>query len=67
MLDANTMEKAGTNYLYITAIPFTLIVFRLLLKVFTCKNNDDPAEIIYKDKMIIRLSIQLRKLILKLK
>lgn len=57
MLDPSTIQKAGTEYLYLTAIPFTLIIFRLLLKIFTCSNNDDPAEIIYKDKMIIVILI----------
>ena len=52
MLDATTIEKSGTEYLYLTTIPFSLIIFRLLLKIYTCTDNDDPAEFIYKDKTL---------------
>ena len=57
MLDSVTIERAGTSYLYITVIPFSIIIFRLLLKIFTCANNDDPSEFIYKDKTIKTLFI----------
>lgn len=57
MLDSTTIERAGTSYLYITVIPFSIIIFRLLLKIFTCSNNDDPSEFIYKDKTIKLLFI----------
>ena len=52
MLDSVTIQKTGTEYMYVTVIPFTIIIFRLLLKIYTCKNNDDPAEFIYKDKTL---------------
>lgn len=50
MLDETTIQKAGTPYLYITAIPFTLIVFRLLLLNNISTNNDDPIHFIENDK-----------------
>lgn len=57
ILDPLTIEKTQAPLLYLTVIPFSIIVFRLLFKTFTCKNNDDPAEFIYKDSMIIYASI----------
>lgn len=55
MLDPKTIEKAQTEFLYITVIPFAIIIFRLLFKIYTCSNNDDPAEFMFKDKTIIYL------------
>ena len=55
-MDAVTISRAGTNYLYITTIPFTLLVFRLLFLVNFSQNNDDPI-ILLKDKMIKYLSV----------
>lgn len=52
MLDNTTIQKAGTEYLYITTIPFTMIIFRLLLNTYTCTSTDDPANFIYKDKTL---------------
>ena len=52
MLDAKTIQRTGTEFLYITVIPFSIIIFRLLFKIFTCSNNDDPADFIYNDKTL---------------
>ena len=57
MLDTITIQRAGTEYLYITVIPFAIIIFRLLFKIYTCTNNDDPAEFIYKDKTLKTLIV----------
>ena len=57
MLDPLTIQKAGTKYLYITVIPFAIIVLRLLFKIFNNNNiDDDPTEVIYKDRTLIILS-----------
>ncbi len=63
MLDPSTIQRAGTEYLYITVIPFSIVIFRLLFKIYTCSDNDDPAEFIYKDKMI-KISMLLYLIIL---
>ncbi len=52
MLDVKTIQRTGTEFLYITVIPFSIIIFRLLFKIFTCSNNDDPADFIYNDKTL---------------
>lgn len=52
MLDPMTIQKTNSPLLYLTVIPFAIIIFRLLFKTFTCTNNDDPAVFIYKDRMI---------------
>ena len=52
MLDQTTINKTGAPFLYITVIPFSIIIFRLLFKIYTCTNNDDPADFIYKDKTL---------------
>jgi len=57
MLDRTTMDRAGTDFLYLTAIPFTIIIFRLLCIFSTNKNNDDPAECLYKDKILLWLVV----------
>ena len=50
VMDTQTIERAGTGYLYITAIPFSLVVFRLLYLSNLSKEFMDPADFIYKDK-----------------
>ena len=52
MLDSTTIQRTGTEYLYITVIPFTIIIYRLLFKIYTATDNDDPAEFIYHDKTL---------------
>ncbi len=49
VLDASTIERAGTKYLYLTTIPFSLIIFRLLLLVNVSKVEDDPIYFVEKD------------------
>lgn len=51
MLDPLAIERAGSEYLYITAIPFTLIIFRLLFLANT-SSFSDPAEFLYRDKPV---------------
>ena len=52
MLDPMTIEKTGSKFLYITTIPFTIIIFRLIYLIFTSKNIDDPVHFIYKDNIV---------------
>ncbi len=52
VLDEQTILKTGSQYLYFTVIPFTLIVYRLLLLVNTSKIDDDPIIYLEKDKLI---------------
>ncbi len=52
VMDVHTIEKTGAQYLYISAIPFTLIIFRLLFLMNTEQKSDDPSDFIYKDKML---------------
>lgn len=52
MLDSTTIQKTGAEYLYITTIPFTVIMLRLLLDIYTYQNNDDPANFIYQDNTL---------------
>ena len=52
MLDPVTVKKSEAQFLYVTAIPFTVLFFRLLFLIQTCKNVDDPATFIYKDATI---------------
>ena len=49
VLDATTIERAHTSYLYLTAIPFSLLIYRLLYlgNIQTC--TDDPIHFIEKD------------------
>lgn len=55
-MDEITVLRAGTGYLYLTTIPFTLLVFRLLHLINFSNNNDDP--IIYmKDITLKTLAI----------
>lgn len=51
MLDPTAIERTGADYLYITTIPFALIIFRLLLLANT-STLQDPAEFLYKDKPV---------------
>jgi len=51
VLDESTIQKAGSHYLYLTVVPFTLIVFRLFLLINTVKIDDDPIIYIEQDKM----------------
>jgi len=57
MLDGNTIKLCKTKYLYITAIPFTIIIYRLLYLIYTNNRNDDIAVFIYKDKPLHYLFI----------
>ena len=41
-MDAVTISRAGTEYLYLTTIPFTLLVFRLLYLINFSGKDDDP-------------------------
>lgn len=52
MLDPLTIEKTGCQYLYITTIPFTMLMFRLIYLIFNSKEVDDPVHFIYKDKTV---------------
>ena len=52
VLDAATIERAGTEYLYLTVMPFTLIIFRLYLLANSMKISDDPIIYLKKDKTI---------------
>lgn len=52
MLDPITIEKTGSQFLYITTIPFTILIFRLIYLVFNSKEIDDPVHFIYKDKVV---------------
>ena len=53
MLDSKTIERMGTDLLYITVIPFTLIVFRLLLLInANISKKGDPIYYIEKDSVL---------------
>ncbi len=52
MLDKTTMERAGSEYLFWSVIPFSLIVFRLLYLIMTSKINDDPIHFLENDKTL---------------
>ncbi len=51
VLDIQTIERAGTDLLYITVLPFTLIIFRLLFLINKA-NNDDPIHFFEKDSTL---------------
>ncbi|MCR5261317.1 MAG: UbiA prenyltransferase family protein [Candidatus Gastranaerophilales bacterium] len=53
MLDKTTIMRAGTEYLYITVIPFTLIIYRLLFLSDTKLDDDDPLHLFKKDKPLL--------------
>lgn len=57
VLDANTISRAGSQYLFITAVPFALIIFRLLLLADTLKINDDPIYFLENDKTLKMLIV----------
>ena len=48
VLDIQTIQRAGSEFLYITVLPFTLIVFRLLFLLNKAK-SDDPIIFFEKD------------------
>ncbi len=52
VLDQATIERVGTQYLYITVIPFTLILYRLFLLIDNANNVDDPIVFIEKDSIL---------------
>lgn len=52
VLDRTTIERVGSEYLYFTVIPFTMIVFRLLFLVNLQSVSDDPIHFIENDKTI---------------
>ena len=52
VLDASTIQKAGSEYLYLTVIPFTLIIYRLFLLINSTQIADDPIIYLEKDKTI---------------
>ncbi|MBE7704083.1 MAG: hypothetical protein E7Z89_08570 [Cyanobacteria bacterium SIG28] len=52
VLDPETVQRAGSQYLYLTVIPFTLIIYRLLLLIYTQNIADDPIHFLEKDKSI---------------
>lgn len=57
VMDIKTIEKTGAEYLYISAIPFTLIIFRLLFLVNNKQKSEDLSDFIYKDRMLKILSL----------
>ena len=54
-LDNNTILSVGSEYFYLTAIPFTLIIFRILLlsDFLKEKDNDDPVIFLERDKTLL--------------
>lgn len=52
-LDNNTILYVGSKYFYLTGIPFTLIIFRLLLLSDFLKDNDDPVIFLERDKTLL--------------
>ena len=56
-LDKTTILRAGTEYLYITVIPFALLIYRLLYLGNLSVQIDDPMHFIEKDKTIKWLSL----------
>ena len=52
MLDSTTIQRTGSEYLFITVIPFTIIIYRLVFKIYTANDYDDPAEFFYNDKTL---------------
>lgn len=51
VLDPITINRFGSEYLYITVIPFSLMIFRLLF-IINSSCTDDPLHFIQKDKII---------------
>ena len=56
-LDKTTILRAGTNYLYVTVIPFALLIYRLLYLSNLSIKVDDPMHFIEKDTTIKWLSL----------
>ena len=52
VLDDTAIQRANTQYLYVTVIPFTLIIYRLFLLVNSKKITDDPIVYIEQDKIL---------------
>lgn len=52
VLDPVTVARAGSEYLYVTVIPFSLIIYRLLFLVNKAEHGCDPANLLYKDKTV---------------
>lgn len=50
VLDSTTMKRADTNYLYLTVIPFTLIIYRLFFLTNLRQSKDDPIIYIEQDE-----------------
>lgn len=63
MLDFANIQRVGTKFLYVTVIPFSIIIFVLLFRIYTCSNNDDLVDIIYRDK-IIKISMLIYLIVL---
>lgn len=57
VLDSDTMQRAGTTHLYLTVIPFTLIIYRLYLLVNNSCINDDPIIFIEQDNVLKSLFV----------
>ena len=55
-IDIVTINRAGTQYLYITTIPLTLIMFRLLCLTNSSYTGYDPI-VFLKDKILIYFAI----------
>ena len=56
-LDKTTILRAGTEYLYITVVPFALLIYRLLYLGNLSVSVDDPMHFIEKDRTIKWLSL----------
>lgn len=48
VLDPYTIQRAGSAFLYVTVLPFTLIIFRLLF-LLDKANDDDPIVFLEND------------------
>lgn len=57
VLDKTTIQRAGSEYLYLTVILFTLIIYRLFLLTSSATISDDPIVYIEKDKTIKWLTL----------
>lgn len=57
VLDKTTIQRAGSEYLYLTVILFTLIIYRLFLLTSSATISDDPIIYIEQDKTIKWLAL----------
>lgn len=57
VLDKTTIQRAGSEYLYLTVILFTLIIYRLFLLTSSATISDDPIVYIEQDKTIKWLTL----------